>query len=305
MIRRIFLFVLTNIAIIVMGTIILGLIQTVFGIDIIGTLHSSWLSLAIFALIYGFFGSFISLWSSRWMAKRFYHIELLTLESMVTANPGEKLVYQTVEHIAQKNGITMPEVGIYESLEVNAFATGASRNSSLVAVSSGLVAQMNPDEVEGVVAHEMAHIMNGDMVTMTLLQGVINAFVIFLSRAIAQVISMATRRDDSSSNGFVYFGVTILLEILLGILGSLIVMAYSRRREFAADAGSATYVGKSKMVNALKALQRIHEQNIAVKGDPKLAALKIDGKSNGFLHLFASHPPLEERIQHLLNSPIL
>lgn len=199
----------------------------------------------------------------------------------------------------------MPEVGIYQSPEVNAFATGASKNSSLVAVSSGLVAQMSADEVEWVVAHEMAHIMNGDMVTMTLLQGVINAFVIFLSRAIAQVISMALRRDDSSSNWFVYFGITIVLEILLGILGSIIVMAYSRRREFAADAGSAGYVGKSKMLNALRALQRIHEQNIAVKGDPKLATLKIDGKSNGFLRLFASHPPLEERIQNLLNSPIL
>jgi len=148
MVRRIFLFVLTNIAIIVMGTIILGLVQTVFGIDIIATLHSSWLSLAIFALIYGFFGSFISLWSSRWMAKRFYHIELLTLESMATASPSEKLVYQTVEHIAQKNSITMPEVGIYQSPEVNAFATGASKNSSLVAVSSGLVAQMSADEIE-------------------------------------------------------------------------------------------------------------------------------------------------------------
>lgn len=305
MIRRIFLFILTNIAIIVMGTIILGLIQTVFGIDIIGTLHSSWLSLAIFALIYGFFGSFISLWSSRWMAKKFYHIELLTLENINTAGPAEQLVYKTVEHIALKYAITMPEVGIYQSPEVNAFATGASKNSSLVAVSSGLVAQMSADEVEWVVAHEMAHIMNGDMVTMTLLQGVINAFVIFLSRALAQVISVALRRDDSSSNWFVYFGITIVLEILLGILGSVIVLWFSRRREFAADAGSAGYVGKAKMINALRALQRIHEQNITVKGDPKLAALKIDGKSSWFLRLFASHPPLEERIQNLINSPIL
>ena len=148
MIRRIFLFILTNIAIIVMGTIILGLIQSVFGIDIIGTLHSSWLSLAIFALIYGFFGSFISLWSSKWMAKRFYRIELLTLETINTASPAEQLVYKTVEHIAFKYAITMPEVGIYQSPEVNAFATGASKNSSLVAVSSGLVAQMSTDEVE-------------------------------------------------------------------------------------------------------------------------------------------------------------
>lgn len=191
-------------------------------------------------------------------------------------------------------------MGVYESPEVNAFATGATRNSSLVAVSSGLLHQMKSDEVEGVVAHEMAHILNGDMVTMTLLQGVINAFVIFLSRAIAQIVSMAGRRDEEGSNGLVYFIVTIVLEILLGVLGSLVVMAYSRRREFAADAGSAGFVGKNKMINALKALQRIHETNIAVPSDPKIAALKIDGKTTGFMHLFASHPPLEERINHLL-----
>ncbi len=145
----------------------------------------------------------------------------------------------------------------------------------------------------------MSHIMNGDMVTMTLLQGVINAFVIFLSRTIAQIVSMAGRRDEEGSNGLTYFLCVIVFEILLGLFGSIIVMAYSRRREFAADAGSASFVGKSKMLNALRALQRIHEQNIQVPGDPKLAALKIDGKTTGFMHLFASHPPLEERINHL------
>lgn len=288
-----------------MGTIVLALIQRIFGIDITGSLHSSWSSLAFFALFYGFFGSFVSLFLSKWMAKRFHHMDMITLESLVSASSAEKLVYKTVETIAQKNGITMPEVGIYESPEVNAFATGATRNSSLVAVSRGLLDQMQPDEIEGVVAHEMAHILNGDMVTMTLLQGVINAFVIFLSRALAHVISMALRKDEEGSNGFVYFGITIVLEILLGILGSLIVMAYSRRREFAADAGSATFVGKKKMIDALRALQRIHETNIAVASDPKIAALKIDGKTSGFLHLFASHPPLEERIQALQTASIL
>ncbi len=232
-------------------------------------------------------------------------MEMITLENLVSASSSEKLVYKTVETIAQKNGITMPEVGIYESPEVNAFATGATRNSSLVAVSRGLLDQMQPDEIEGVVAHEMAHILNGDMVTMTLLQGVINAFVIFLSRTIAHIISMALKRGEDNASGFVYFGVTIVLEILLGILGSLIVMAYSRRREFAADAGSATFVGKNKMINALRALQRIHETNIVVPSDPKIAALKIDGKTSGFLHLFASHPPLEERIQALQTASIL
>ena len=232
-------------------------------------------------------------------------MEMITLENLMSISPSEKLVYKTVETIAQKNGITMPEVGIYQSPEVNAFATGATRNSSLVAVSTGLLEQMQSDEIEGVVAHEMAHILNGDMVTMTLLQGVINAFVIFLSRALAHIISMALRRDEEGSNGFVYFGITILLEILLGILGSLIVMAYSRRREFAADAGSASFVGKNKMMNALRALQKIHETNVALPSDPKIAALKIDGKTNGFLHLFASHPPLEERIHALQGASIL
>jgi heat shock protein HtpX len=305
MIRRIFLFVLTNIAIIVMGTIVLGLIQRIFGINITGNLHANWYSLALFALFYGFFGAFVSLFLSKWMAKRFHHMQMMTLETLMSATAGEKLVYKTVEHIAQKNGITMPEVGIYESPEVNAFATGATKNSSLVAVSTGLIAQMAPDEVEGVVAHEMAHILNGDMVTMTLLQGIINAFVIFLSRAIAQIVSLALRRDGEGVNGFVYFGITIVLEILLGLAGSIIVMAYSRRREFAADAGSASFVGKGKMMNALRALQKIHETNVIIPSDPKIAALKIDGKSTGFMHLFASHPPLEERIQALQIAAIL
>lgn len=227
-------------------------------------------------------------------------MKLLSPEDIATWTSAEKLVYETVDKIAQTNGITTPEVGIYESPEVNAFATGATRNSSLVAVSSGLLHQMKSDEVEGVVAHEMAHILNGDMVTMTLLQGVINAFVIFLSRAIAQIVSMAGRRDEEGANGLVYFIVTIVLEIFLGILGSLVVMAYSRRREFAADAGSAGFVGKNKMINALKALQRIHENNIAIPSDPKIAALKIDGKTTGFMHLLASHPSLEDRISRLL-----
>jgi heat shock protein HtpX len=305
MIRRIFLFVLTNIAIIVMGTVILGLIQKVFGIDITGRLDSSWTSLALFALFYGFFGSFISLFLSKWMAKRFHHMTMITLENLASVTPEEKLVYKTVETIAQKNGITMPEVGVYDSPEVNAFATGATRNSSLVAVSHGLLAQMESDEVEGVVAHEMAHILNGDMVTMTLLQGVVNAFVIFLSRIIAHIVSSAGKSDNERASGFTYFIVTIVLEILLGLLGSLIVMAYSRHREFAADAGSATFVGKQKMIHALQALQRIHETNVMIPSDPKIAALKIDGKTTGFMHLFASHPPLEERIQALTVQSIL
>jgi heat shock protein HtpX len=170
MFRRIFLFVLTNIVIIVVGTIILSLIEILFGIDIRGTLHTNYMSLAIFALVYGFFTSFISLFLSRWMAKKAHRIQLITEESLATVTPNERLVYQTVTSIASQHSIKMPEVGIYQSPEVNAFATGATRNSSLVAVSSGLLKTLRPDEIEGVVAHEMAHILNGDMVTMTLLQ---------------------------------------------------------------------------------------------------------------------------------------
>lgn len=196
MFRRIFLFILTNIAIIVVGTIILSLIEILFGINIRGTLHTNYISLAIFALFYGFFASFTSLLLSRWMAKKAHNIQLISEESLITMSARERLVYQTVASIASQHGIKMPEVGMYQSPEVNAFATGATKNSSLVAVSSGLIQTLQPDEVEAVVAHEMAHILNGDMVTMTLLQGVINAFVIFLSRAIAQILSMTGRGDS-------------------------------------------------------------------------------------------------------------
>lgn len=300
MLRRIFLFILTNLAIILVGTVILSLIEVFFGFNIRWTLHSSYVSLAVFALIYGFLASFISLLMSRWMAKRFHHIELITEESLWTVWPKERLVYQTVSSIASRNSIKMPEVGIYQSQEVNAFATGATRNSSLVAVSSGLLESMADDEIEGVVAHEMAHILNGDMVTMTLLQWVINAFVIFLSRAIAQIASMTWRDNSDGRSHLVYFIVTFFLEIVLGILWSIIVMAYSRHREFAADAWSASYVGKNKMINALKALQKIHPENISLEWDPKVAALKIDGKSEWFMRVFASHPPLQERINRLI-----
>ncbi len=170
MLKRIFLFILTNIAIIVLGTLILFLLEILFGINIRGTLHTSYLSLAIFALFYGFFASFVSLFLSRWMAKRAYSILLLTEESLTSFSNKEQSVYRLVASLSHKNEIRMPEVGIYQSPEINAFATGATKNTSLVAVSTGLLEKMNEDEIEGVVAHEMAHILNGDMVTMTLLQ---------------------------------------------------------------------------------------------------------------------------------------
>lgn len=217
MFRSIILFVLTNIAIIVIGTLVLSLIELVFGLNIRGSLNTSYISLAVFALFYGFFASFLSLFLSRWMAKKSYGIQLITEESANMLSPKERLLYQTVVSLAAKNDIVIPEIGVYQSSEVNAFATGATRNSSIVAISSGLLNSLESDEIEGVIAHEMAHILNGDMVTMTLLQGVINAFVIFLSRAIAQILSLSGRSDGESRNQFVYFLTTITLEILLGI----------------------------------------------------------------------------------------
>lgn len=301
MIRRIFLFALTNIAIIFMGSIIFWILQKYFGINITGTLHTSWFSLAIFAVVYWFIASFISLFLSKWMAKRFYKMVILDPENRHMFSPSEKLVYQTIEMISQSHSIRTPEIGIYDSREVNAFATGATKNSSLVWVSRGLIENMKPDEIEGVIAHEMAHILNGDMVTMTLLQWVINAFVIFLSRALAQIISQLIRKDDEGP-GFSYFIISIFFEIILWFLWTILVMAYSRRREFAADLWSASFVGKNKMIAALQALSKIHDTNVAIPGDPKLSALKIDWKTQWFMRLFASHPTLEDRIEKLKNS---
>lgn len=300
MFRRIFLFVLTNIAIIIVGTVVLSLIQIIFGINITNTLHTSYVSLGVFSLLYGFGASFVSLLLSRWMAKKANKIQLITDESLLQAIPSARLVYQTVAYLASQHNITMPEVWIYQSPEVNAFATGATKNSSLVAVSSGLLDSLQSDEIEWVIAHEMAHIINGDMVTMTLLQWIINAFVIFLSRAIAQIISMSWRGNGEWRSQLTYFFTTIILEVLLGIGGSLIVMTYSRHREFAADAGSALFVGKNKMIKALRALQGVHARNAIIAGDAKVAAFKIDGKSGGFMWLFASHPSLEVRIERLM-----
>lgn len=293
MFRRIFLFILTNLAIIILGTIILAILQNVFGFQI-GTGYT-WL--AVLALVYGFFASTLSLIMSRWTAKKAYKMKPIQPDEVFSLDPKTKAVYQTVENIAQSHGITMPEVAIYNSQEVNAFATGATKNAGLVAVSRWLLERMNADEIQGVVAHEMAHILNGDMVTMTLLQGVINAFVIFLSRVLGNVF---WGRDGNG--GFIYYISVIVLEIVFGMMGSLIVMAYSRRREFAADAGSASFVGRNRMIAALESLKSVHETNISLPQDAGTAAFKIDGKTSGFMRLFASHPPLDERIEALKKS---
>jgi heat shock protein HtpX len=293
--KRVFLFILTNIAILAVMNIVLALtganrFLTENGIN--------YTTLFFFSLIVGFTGSFISLLISKWMAKRAYNIQMIKNPS----NAAEEWLLETVRVLAKKAKIQMPEVGVYDSPEVNAFATGPSRSDSLVAVSSGLLRAMNKTETEGVLAHEVAHIANGDMVTMTLLQGVLNTFVVFLSRVAAYFIDAAMRKgDDNSGPGFGYFIASFVCEMILGVLASMIVMAYSRTREFAADAAASRLLGdKEPMIAGLRRLTLIMDHGGVIDDrSPAISAFKISGKRGGMLALFASHPPLEDRIEAL------
>lgn len=287
--KRIFFFVLTNLLIIITISIvtqILG-IQPYLrgaGIDLI--------NLAIFSLIWGMGGALISLFLSKFMAKMMMGVKVI---SPMDSNYG--WLVQKVHSIARKAGINkMPEVGIYESPELNAFATGATKNRSLVAVSSGLLEKMDESSLDGVLGHEVAHIANGDMVTMTLLQGIINAFVIFFSRVLSFVVASAIKDDDLRY--FVRYGVTILLEILLSFLGMMVVAWFSRYREYRADEGGAKLTTRTSMIRALQTLKDYYEIQ-----DPRVPesvnSFKISGKSGGLMALFATHPPLEERIKRL------
>lgn len=254
-------------------------------------------SLAIWAALIGFTGSFISLLLSKKMAK-------WTLKVQVIREPqtqDERWLVQTVESIASRAGVGTPEVGVYRSAEVNAFATGARRNHSLVAVSSGMLTSMTHDEVEGVLAHEVSHVASGDMITMTLLQGVMNTFVIFAARALGYAI--ASRIDSRGAERMTFWLVSIALEIVFGILASLLVMAYSRRREYRADAGSARLGGKSKMIAALKKLQQLQDGGVSDPRSASLATLKISTRSRR-LRLWRSHPDLQKRIERLQQAPI-
>lgn len=245
--------------------------------------------LLLMAALFGFSGSLISLFLSKTMALRTVGAEVIKQPR----NDMERWLVNTVRSQAERANLPMPDVAIYHSEDVNAFATGPSKNNSLVAVSTGLLRAMTQDEAEAVLAHEVAHIKNGDMVTMTLLQGVLNTFVIFVSRMIAKVVS--SNRDGESSTG-IYFLVSMVLEILFGFLASMIAMWFSRYREFRADAGSAELVGKHKMIAALQRLQRLHEPQ---ELEGQLAAFAINGKRGGLAALFMSHPPLEKRIAAL------
>lgn len=290
--KRIFFFMLVNVAVIA----VLMIVTSVFGISPYLTPYGLNLtSLAVFAAVIGFTGSFISLLLSRWMAKRMMGVKVIKSAS----NDEEAWLLQLISQLAEQGGFKMPEVGIYDSKEINAFATGASKNKSLVALSRGLLDAMNRDEIEGVVAHEMAHIQNGDMVTMTLIQGVVNTFVIFAARAIAFAAMRFAGREEVG--GMLYYAISILLEITFGILASMIVFSFSRWREFGADYGGAKFVGKKKMIAALQFLQK--HQAMIDPSHKSFATMKISDRPS-FTQLFSTHPPLEKRIMTLQQAPL-
>src|SRR5688500_3475003 len=265
--KRIFLFVATNLAIVLTLSVVVSVLGLSDGVTVNGL---DLRALAMFCLVWGMVGSFISLQMSRWIAKRATGVQLVTGR---TGRQDLDWLYSTVERLTRQANLPMPEVGVYESPEVNAFATGPSKSRSLVAVSSGLLRAMRRDEVEGVLAHEVAHIANGDMVTMTLLQGVMNAFVMFLARIIA--FALASRGGSRDERGGTSFFVVFALEIVLGILGSLVTAWFSRQREFRADHGGATLAGKDRMVAALRRLAANRE--LVDTRHEALATAKING----------------------------
>ncbi|MCI7479738.1 protease HtpX [[Pasteurella] aerogenes] len=283
---RILLFLATNMAVLVVFNIILSLT---------GIQSQDAMGLLIMAALFGFSGSLISLFLSKTMALRSVNGQVIEQPR----NESERWLVETVRSQAERAGLAMPQVAIYHSADVNAFATGPSKNNSLVAVSTGLLNAMTRDEAEAVLAHEVSHIKNGDMVTMTLLQGVLNTFVIFISRIIAKAV--ASNRDGETSQGM-YFMVSMVLEIVFGILASMIAMWFSRYREYRADAGAADLAGKQKMIAALQRLQAVHEPQ---EMEGQLAAFAINGKRGGLAALFMSHPPLEKRIDALRNADSL
>jgi heat shock protein HtpX len=291
MLKRIGFFLLVNILVLLTISIVLSVLGV--GSYIEGD-QLNLQTLLIFSAVVGFSGAFISLALSRIMAKWMMRVKVLDPDKG-NLSPQERELVERVHRLARNAGISkMPEVGYYESMEVNAFATGPTRNRSLVAVSSGLLQRMDYDAVEGVLAHEVAHIANGDMVTMTLVQGVVNTFVVFLSRIAAFVASRFVREDVAP---IVHFIAIIVFQILFSILGSMAVMAYSRYREFHADAGGADLAGKDKMIHALQSLKRSVE--LVDNRQPSLATLKINGGRRGWTRLFSSHPDLDERIRQL------
>jgi heat shock protein HtpX len=294
--KRISLFLLVNILVVT----VISFLLYIFNIQPFLANHGLDIrSLALFCLIWGMGGAFISLFMSKIMAKWMMGVQIISPETY----DSEKLwLISTVHELSKKAGLPkMPEVGIYQSNDINAFATGPSKSNSLVAVSSGLLNRMDRDEAAGVIGHEITHIANGDMVTMTLLQGVINAFVMFLARGLAYVVTRALNSKDerSTPSPFMYHAIVMVLEIAFMILGSLVVARFSRYREFRADAGGAKLAGKEKMIKALVALKNVTQPQTAKNATKAYQALQISNRTGSFSNLFATHPPLDERIARL------
>jgi len=288
MFKRITLFLLTNLAVLALVSIVMS---------ILGVNPSTFAGLLVFAALFGFGGSLISLFLSKWTAKRFSGARVIEQPR----NEVERWLVETVRRQAQQAGIGMPEVAVYDAPEINAFATGANRNNALVAVSTGLLRSMDRDEAEAVLAHEVSHVANGDMVTMALLQGVLNTFVIVLSRVVGRLIDgWLSGGRDNGGGGIGYFVSVFVLDMVFGLFASMIAMWFSRHREFRADAGGAALAGKPKMIAALERLAQNHGQNTLPK---QIAAFGISGGiGHGLRRLLLSHPPLDERIAALRNA---
>lgn len=287
--KRIFLFIATNLAVLILLGAVIFVIEAVFGVRLPqGGLGG----LLVFAAILGFGGALLSLAISKWSAKHLMGVRVI----VEPQSEIERWLIDSVRHHATQAHIGMPEVGVFEAEEMNAFATGARRNAALVAVSTGLLRGMSRSEVEAVLGHEISHVANGDMVTLALLQGVLNTFVIFLARIIGGLVDRAVFRNDREEIGIGFYVTTFIAQIVLGILASMIVAWYSRRREYRADRGGANLAGTGSMIGALEALKRSH-------GEPmpqQMQAFGINtGESRGFMRFFMSHPPLDARIAAL------
>jgi heat shock protein HtpX len=288
--KRIVLFLATNLAVLVLLGIVLSVLEGVFGVRLEGGF-----GLLVIAAVFGFGGSFISLAMSKWVAKRQTGAHVITQPR----NELETWLVATVRRQAEAAGIKMPEVAVYDAPEINAFATGPSRNNSLVAVSTGLLRGMERDEAEAVLAHEVSHVANGDMVTMALIQGVLNTFVIFLARVVGRVVDAWISGNRNGAPSFAYYLIVIVLQVVFGILASIITMWFSRRREFRADAGGASLAGRDKMVRALERLAKTYGQSTLPN---EVRAFGISGHfARGAKRLFMTHPPLAERIAALRN----
>ncbi len=293
-IKRFGLFILVNLLVVVTISLVLNLLGVRPYLNAYGMDYES---LAIFCLVWGMGGAFISLAISRMMAKWMMGVKVISPD---VRDPELRALVDTVHQLARAAKLPkMPEVGIYESPEPNAFATGPTKSRALVAVSSGLLRSMNNEQVRGVLGHEISHVANGDMVTMTLIQGVINAFVMFLARAIAFAITSSRDGEGRrSGGGMSFYLVSMALEVVFMILGSIVVAWFSRAREFRADRGGAMLAGRDSMIHALQGLQRTFDV-VAQDASPVVQTLKISSHAGGFMRLFSTHPPLEERIERL------